>query len=107
MILLTLLSPFAPHVAEELWERQGFSGYASTSDWPGYDESKTLDAECEIAVQIGGKLKGTIKIPLDADDDTVVDAAVADEKIGRIIQGKKIIRTIVVRNKLINLILGD
>lgn len=102
--LLTLLSPFAPHVAEELWEIQGFDGFASQASWPAYDESKTLDAEREIAVQVGGKLKSTVTVPSDADDATVLEAAKADEKIKKLIEGKEIIRTIVVKNKLINLI---
>ena len=103
-ILLTLLSPFAPHIAEELWEKQGFDGYAATQPWPEYDESKTVDDTLEIAVQIGGKLKGTVFVPLDADDDIIKTAAVTDEKISRLIEGKEIIRTIVVKNKLINMI---
>jgi leucyl-tRNA synthetase len=102
--LLNLLSPFAPHVAEELWELQGFKGTAATAAWPEYDEAKTLDEEREIAVQVGGKLKGTIKIAADADDGTVVAAALADERIAKLVDGKEIARTIVVKNKLINLI---
>jgi len=103
-MLLTLLSPFAPHTAEELWERQGFKGRAAKEPWPQYDEAKTIEAECEIAVQIGGKLRGTVKAPLDSDNDTILGIAKADEKIARIIDGKEIVRTIVVKNKLINLI---
>ncbi len=102
--LLTLLSPFAPHIAEELWELQGFGGLLAEIGWPPYDESKTLDAEKEIAVQIGGKLKGTIKVAVDIDDDAMRAAALADEKIAKLTRGKEIVRTIVVKNKLINLI---
>jgi leucyl-tRNA synthetase len=102
--LLTLLSPFAPHIAEELWEIQGFEGLACQAPWPAYDESKTLEAQREIAVQVGGKLKSTVTVPNDADDETVLAAAKADEKISRLIAGKEIIRTIIVKNKLINLI---
>ncbi len=102
--LLTLLSPFAPHIAEELWEIQGFEGLACQAAWPAYDESKTLEAQREIAVQVGGKLKSTVTVPNDADDETVLAAAKADEKISKLIAGKEIIRTIVVKNKLINLI---
>ena len=104
-ILLTLLSPFAPHIVEEIWEHQGYAGYASAQQWPQYDESKTIEAECEIAVQIGGKLKSTVRIPLDSDNETVLSAAIADEKIARIIEGKEIVRTIVVKNKIINMII--
>ncbi|MCL2819884.1 MAG: leucine--tRNA ligase [Oscillospiraceae bacterium] len=103
-MLLTMLSPFAPHIAEELWELQGFDGYASEQNWPQYDESKTLDADIEIAVQIMGKLRGTIIVPLDSDDDFIIEAAKKDEKIAKNIESKEIIRTIVVKNKLVNLI---
>ena len=106
-VLLTLLSPFAPHIAEELWEMQGFEGSASCQAWPQYDESKTLDAECEIAVQIGGKLRGTVRVALDSDEETVLNAAVTDERIARLIAGKEIVRKIVVKNKLINLIVKE
>ena len=104
-VLLTLLSPFAPHIAEELWEIQKFEGLASLAPWPAYDESKTVDADREIAVQVGGKLKTTVTVPTDCDDDTAIAAAVADEKIKRLMEGKQLVRTIVVKNKLVNLIL--
>jgi len=103
-VLLTMLSVFAPHIAEELWEKQGFDGYASSQHWPSYDESKTIESTCEIAVQIGGKLKGTVIVPQDADDGTVREAAVNDERIARSIAGKEVVRTIIVKNRLINLI---
>lgn len=102
---LLMLSPFAPHVADELWEIQGFEGYACVQPWPKYDESKTVDAEKEIAVQVGGKLKSTVIIPVDADDETVKEIACRDEKIARLLQGMEIVKVIVVKNKLINLIL--
>lgn len=103
--LILMLSPFAPHVADELWELQGYEGYACLQPWPKYDESKTVDAEKEIAVQVGGKLKTTVIIPLDADDETVKEIACKDEKILRLLEGMEIVKTIVVKNKLINLIL--
>ncbi len=103
--LLMLLSPFAPHIAEELWQMQGFKGLACEQAWPVFDEAKTQDAEKEIAVQIGGKLKTTVIIPLDADAETVKSIACSDEKISRILEGMEIVKTIVVPNKLINLII--
>lgn len=103
--LLILLSPFAPHIADELWEIQGFDGMANEQSWPVYDESKTVDAEKEIAVQVGGKLKSTVIIPVDADDETVKSIACKDEKIAKLLEGMEIVKTIVVKNKLINLIL--
>ncbi|MCL2424727.1 MAG: leucine--tRNA ligase [Oscillospiraceae bacterium] len=102
--LLMLLSPFAPHISEELWELQRFDGCASEQEWPKYDESKTVDSNVVIAVQVMGKLRSTINVPLDSTDETVIDAATSDEKIARYIEGKEIMRKIVVKNKLINLI---
>ena len=104
-VLLNLLSPFAPHIAEELWEKQEFDGYAANQPWPVYDESKTIEEELEIAVQIAGKLRGTVIAPMDASDETIIDITTADERIKRLIGEKEIVRTIIVRNKLINLIL--
>lgn len=103
--LLLMLSPFAPHIAEELWGIQGFTGLCCQQGWPEYDESKTLDAEKEIAVQVGGKLKTTVIVPMDAQDETVMSIACADEKIAKLLEGMEIVKTIVVKNKLINLII--
>jgi len=104
-ILLTVLSPFAPHITEELWELQDFDGYASEQEWPEYDEDKTLESSIEMAVQVMGKLRGTIVVPIDSSDEFVVNTAKSDEKITKHIDGKEILRTIVVKNKLINLII--
>ena len=103
-LLLTMLSPFAPHISEELWEIQGFEGRAAQQSWPEYDESKTRDSSITFAVQIMGKLRGTILIPADSTDEAVVAAALADPKIAANIAGKEIMRTIVVKGKLVNLI---
>ncbi len=103
--LLLMLSPFAPHIAEELWQIQGFKGLACESPWPAYDESKTVDAEKEMAVQVNGKLRSTIVVPIDSEDSVVVEAACADEKIKRMMAGMELVKTIVVKNKLVNLIL--
>jgi leucyl-tRNA synthetase len=102
--LLTLLSPFAPHIAEELWELQGLEGTADGDGWPEYDEAKTLDDDIEIAVQIGGKLKGTVSAARGSGEDTVLAAALADDRIARLTAGKDIARVIYVKDKLINLI---
>jgi leucyl-tRNA synthetase len=103
--LLTLLSPFAPHIADELWEIQGFEGHACTQSWPTYDENKMVESEKQIAVQVNGKLRCTVVIPTDADDETVVNIAKENEKIARALEGMEIVKTIVVKNKLVNLIL--
>ena len=100
-----MLSPFAPHVAEELWEIQGFGDMCCRQSWPDFDESKTQDAQREIAVQVGGKLKTTVVVPSDAEDEAVKAIACADEKIAKLLEGMEIVKTIVVKNKLINLII--
>jgi leucyl-tRNA synthetase len=99
-----LLSPFAPHIAEELWEKLGFENTAAGMKWPEYDESKTIDSECLIAVQVGGKMRTTITAPLDTDEETVLSLTLANDKIAKLVEGKEIVRKIVVKNKLINII---
>ena len=107
--LIMLLSPFAPHIAEEMWELMGFAEaegkMAMQMSWPTYDESKTVDTIREMAVQVNGKLKTTITVAVDSDDQTVIDAACADEKVQRLMEGKQLFKTIVVKNKLVNLII--
>ncbi len=107
--LLMLLSPFAPHIVEEMWELMGYAKsegkMAMQMPWPEYDEAKTVDSERELAVQVNGKLKTTIVVPVDSEDSVVIDAACADEKIKRLMEGKQLFKTIVVKNKLVNLII--
>ena len=107
--LLLMLSPFAPHMVEELWEQKGFAAkyegkMAMQCAWPEYDESKTVASSVEMAVQVSGKFKGTIIIPVDSDQDTVVEAAKASEKVAKAIAGMQIVKVIHVKNKLVNLI---
>ena len=107
--LLLMLSPFAPHMVEELWEQKGFAAkhdgkMAMQCDWPVYDESKTVASSVEMAVQVSGKFKGTIIVPVDSNQDTVVEAAKASEKVAKAIAGMQIVKVIHVKNKLVNLI---
>ena len=107
--LMLLLSPFAPHMVEEMWELTGFAAkhgkMAMQMPWPSFDLTKTHEAEKEIAVQVNGKLRSTITVAADSADDVVVAAACADEKIKRQMEGMELIKTIVVKNRLVNLIL--
>jgi leucyl-tRNA synthetase len=103
--LLQLLSPFAPHIADELWEQHGFEGFCCVSPWPAYDEAKTKDAQVEMAIQVNGKFRGTLTIDADADDETVVAAALETAAVQKqLASGGQVRKTIVVKNKLINLI---
>ena len=99
---LTLLNPFAPHITEELNKLIGFEDDISTYSWPDFDESKTIDDEIELPVQVNGKLKATIQIALDEDESLVKDKAhnaVADK-----LDGKNIVKDIYVKNKIYNIV---
>jgi len=107
-VLLTMLSPFAPHMAEELWETLGFAAQtgkmACQQSWPVYDESKTVAAEVNMAVQVGGKVRATVTVPVDSEQDAVVAAAMQDAKVRKFTEGMDIVKVILVKNKLVNLI---
>ena len=100
---LALLNPFAPHITEELWQQLGETGLLSVAPWPTYDEAKTVESTVELAVQVNGKLKCTIKLAADADKQTAIDTAMAEEKVQHAIEGKQIVKQIVVPGKIVNL----
>ncbi|QNL45338.1 leucine--tRNA ligase [Oscillibacter hominis] len=106
--LLLLLSPFAPHMAEEMWENLGFAAaegkMACQMPWPTYDAAKTVAASVEMAVQVNGKLKGTVIVPTDSEEQDVVNAALAVERVAKAVENGTIVKTILVKNKLVNLI---
>ena len=106
--LLLLLNPFAPHITEELWETLGFAAQTGKmccqAQWPAYDESKTVAATVDMAVQVGGKLKGTITMPAGSDEAAVVAAAMAVEKVQKATEGMQVVKTILVKDRLVNLI---
>ena len=107
-ILLQLLNPFAPHITEELWESLGFAAQTGKmccqSDWPVYDESKTVAKTVEMAVQVNGKMKGTVTMPADSEEADVVAAALEVDKVKKATEGMKVVKTILVKNRLVNLI---
>ncbi len=102
--LITLLSPFAPHVAEELWEMLGGEGFVCRQSWPAYDESKTVADTVQMAVQVNGKVRANILVPADADDGAIIAAAQADPKVQKFTEGMALVKTIVVPKRLVNLI---
>ncbi len=99
-----LLDPFAPHVAEEIWEQIGGEGLLAVAQWPEFDEAKTIDATIEVPVQICGKLRATITIAKDSTADDAIAVAKADEKVQEILEGKTIIKEIYVPGKIINIV---
>ena len=106
--LMLMLSPFAPHMVEEMWELTGYAAkygkMAMQMSWPTYDEAKTVDAQVEMAVQVNGKLKGTVIMPTDSEQEAVVAAAMEIEKVKKATEGMSLVKTILIKNKLVNLI---
>ena len=102
--LVLILCPFAPHLAEELWERLGGEGLCSAASWPEWDEAKCEDKTVEIAVQILGKLKGTVTVDVDADRDSVLALVKSDARFTPFIEGKQIVKEIYVPGKIVNLV---
>ncbi|RHR10332.1 leucine--tRNA ligase [Pseudoflavonifractor sp. AF19-9AC] len=102
--LLLMLSPFAPHMCEELWEMAGYGGQVCLQPWPEYDESKTMAASVQMAVQVSGKVKANIVVPVDASDEEIVAAALAEPKIQKLADGMTLVKSIVVKGKLVSLI---
>ena len=104
MTFISLLCPFAPHLCEEIYEAEGGKGLLSLATWPTWDEAKTIDSTIEIAVQISGKLKGTVVIPADASREDMIAAAKQNSKIAAQLEGKTIIKEIAVPGKLVNIV---
>ena len=101
---ILLLSPFAPHIAEELWRLLGRENTLAYEPWPEYDEALTQDSNTKIAIQIMGKVRSVIELPRGMAKDEVLAAAKADERIAELIAGKTIVKEIVVPDKLVNIV---
>ena len=99
---MKLLSPFAPHITEEMYEVLGGQGYLTVSEWPAYDEAKTVDAEIEIGVQVNGKVRGTVRIPKDCLKEQALALGKADPKVAQLLEGKTLVKEIYVPNKILN-----
>ena len=103
-IFVRLLSPFAPHLCEEIWSNLGNEGLIALAQWPEYDEAKTVDSVIEIAVQFNGKLKGTITLPADVTKDAAFEAVKSDERFVPFLDGKTIVKKIFVPGKIVNIV---
>ncbi|MCG7228646.1 leucine--tRNA ligase [Corynebacterium minutissimum] len=102
--LAQLVSPVAPHIAEELWKRFGHDETITYQAFPEFDEKYLVDDEVEVPVQINGKVKARVMVPADADQDTVVGIAKADERIAELTAGKNVVKEIYVPGRMVNLV---
>ena len=101
---ILLMSPFAPHFAEEMWERMGYDYSVFNQPWPSYDEKALVRDEIEMAVQFNGQVKYKINVPRDADNQQIEQAALSDERAAGYIGGRNIVKVIVVKGRLINIV---
>ncbi|MFW5840959.1 MAG: leucine--tRNA ligase, partial [Planctomycetota bacterium] len=99
-----LLAPFAPHISEELWQKLGHDKSLAWQAWPSYDEQMLAEESVEMVVQINGKVRGRVEVPADAEKDDVLSAARSDQQIAANLEGKKIVKEIVVPGRLVNFV---
>jgi leucyl-tRNA synthetase len=102
--LTQLMAPFAPHIADELWETLQETGSVHIGGWPAYDEQYLVEETVTVAVQVNGKLRGTVSAPTGADEAAVVELARADAKVAANLADKQVVKTIYVPNKLLNFV---
>jgi leucyl-tRNA synthetase len=103
--LVLLLSPYAPHLAEELWILLGGSGRSVFDEhWPAYDERLAAAGEVEIAIQVNGKLRGRLQLPRGASQEDVVTRALKEEGVKKFVNGSKVKKVIYVQDRLVNLV---
>jgi leucyl-tRNA synthetase len=101
---IKMISCITPHMGEEIWEFYGHDNTIAYEAWPTYDESKLVDDEVNMAVSVNGKLRNTIKVAIDSDQEVVKEIAMADEKVAKHLEGKEIVKVIVVPNKIVNIV---
>lgn len=102
--LVKMLNPISPHITEELWSILGHEGTIAYEAWPVYDESKLVQTEFDIAVQVNGKLRGTIIISVNDTEDEIKEKALSNENVKRHTEGKEIVKVIVIKNKIVNIV---
>ena len=103
-MLVRLICPFAPHLAEEMWEGLGEKGFCSLAPWPEWDEAKTVDSTVEVAVQINGKVRATVALPMNCPKEEAIALAKADARVAAQLAGKTVVKEISVPNKIVNLV---
>jgi leucyl-tRNA synthetase len=99
-----LLNPICPHITEEMWEILGHDKTIAFEPWPTYDEAKTIDDTISIGVQVNGKLRGTIEISQDEEEDSIKEKALSHENVMKFTEGKEIVKVIVIKGKIVNIV---
>ena len=102
--LLLLLNPMAPHITEELNEIYNLGDHLCESSWPKYNKEKLIDETITIAIQVNGKLRGTIEVSNDTEEEALKKLALDNENVKKHIEGKTIVKTIVIKNKIVNIV---
>ena len=102
--ILVMLSPFTPHFCDELWEEMGNTGYLFNEKWPSYDEKLTVSSEVVMAVQVNGKVRGTVEVERGTDKDTVEKLALNLENVKKHMEGKTLVKLIVIPDKIVNIV---
>ena len=103
-LIVKIISPFCPHLSEELWEGFGYSTSIFNDSWPSYDENKIIDNAMTIAVQVNGKLRGSVDVPVEMDKESILAIAKDVDNVKKFIEGMHLIKEIYVPNKLVNLV---
>jgi leucyl-tRNA synthetase len=104
--LVIMLAPFAPHFAEECWERLGHRESVFDASWPAWDEGLVVEDRVEVVVQVNGKTRSKVQVARDADEEAVVTAALREPTVQRFVEGKTLRKRIYVPNRLLNLVVG-
>jgi leucyl-tRNA synthetase len=102
---LVLLNPFAPHLSSELWETLKLPGQITAQSWPGYDEKFLIEDEVEIVIQVNGKVRDRMRMPIKASEEEIKKAALALPKIQELTTGKQIGKVVVIPKKLVNIVM--
>jgi len=103
-VFLVLLNPMAPHITEEMWVNNNFVGYVHEQKWPECDESKLVQDEIEVPIQINGKLKAVVKVPAEAEQDEIMEVARANDIISEQLKGKEVLKVIFVKGRIFNIV---
>ena len=103
--LVVLIAPFAPHIAEELWQRLGGEGSVCDAQWPKWEEKYLVESQMQLTISFNGKARFQMQFPADADNQTIQDTVLADDRAKHYMEGKNVVKVIIVPKKIVNIVL--